>query len=92
MDVELRVTSRHFREHGGEVGWPESQRRSDSQATAKVTRRQDRFPGHIDFSTGSGCMVSKRESSFCESGTAGGSCKQLDAKFRFKSDQPPTDD
>jgi hypothetical protein len=92
MDVELRVASRHFRENGSEVGWAKRKRRCNSQPTAKVTSRQDRFPGHIDFSAGSGCMVSKREPSFCESGTARGSCKKLDAKFRFESGEPSTDD
>jgi hypothetical protein len=37
-------------------------------------------------------MVSKRDPGFCESGAAGGSCKELDAKFRFKPEEPPTDD
>lgn len=40
MDVKLRVTPRHFREHGGEVSWAERKRHSDSQATtAKPSQR-----------------------------------------------------
>ncbi|GEC34793.1 hypothetical protein EFR01_49640 [Sinorhizobium fredii] len=39
-----------------------------------------------------GCMVPKRDPGFCESGAAGSSCKKLDAKLRFKPDEPPTDD
>jgi hypothetical protein len=92
MDVELRVASRHLRENRSEVSWAERKRHSDSQAAAQIARRQNRFPRQIDFSAGSGCMVSKREPSFCESSAASGSCKKLDAEFLFESNEPPADD
>jgi hypothetical protein len=79
MDVELRVASRHFGDNRCEVSWAERQRHSDSQPAAKIPRRQDRFSGCIDFSTGFGCMIPKREASFCESSATGGTRKQLDA-------------
>jgi len=37
-------------------------------------------------------MISKNVPGFRERGATGGSCKQLDAQFRFKPDQPPADD
>ncbi len=92
MDVKLRVTSCHFREHGSEAGRAERKRCSNAQATAKVTGGEHGFPGHVDLGAGSGCMVTKREPGFCEGCAAGGSCKKLDAKFRFKPAEPPTDD
>lgn len=92
MNVELRVASRHFREHMSEMCRAESKRHSNPQAAAKVTSGQDRFLGRIDLGADSGRMVSKRDSGFCQGGAAGGSCKQLDAKFCFKLAEPPTDD
>jgi hypothetical protein len=79
VDVKLRVTPCHFRQHGSEVSRAESKRHSDSQSTAKITLRQDRLSGCIDFSAGPGCMVSKRETGFRESSAAGGSCQKLHA-------------
>lgn len=92
VDVELGVASRHFREDGSEVSLPERERHSNAQAAAKVTGGQDRFLGHVDLGGDSCCIVSKRGPGFCESSPAGGSCKKLDAKFRFKPEEPTTDD
>jgi hypothetical protein len=57
-----------------------------------MTRGQDRFPGQVDLGACFGCMVSKCASGFCQCGAAGGSCKKLNAKFRFKPDEAPADD
>lgn len=92
VDVELRVASRHFREHGSKVGQPEGKRHGYAQATAKLTGGQDRFPGHIDLGAGSGRVVSEHDPRFRQSSAAGGSCKKLDAKFRFEPGEPPADD
>jgi hypothetical protein len=92
MDLELRVPPRHVREHWSEVGRPERKRRSYSQAASKVTGGQDRFPGHVNFGADSIRVVSKRDPGFCESSAASVSYKKLDAKFRFKPEEPPTDD
>jgi hypothetical protein len=92
MDLELRVPQRHVREYRSEVGRPERKRRSYSQAASKVAGRQDRFPGHVNLGADPICVVSKRDPGLCESGTASGSYKKLDAKFRLKPEEPPTDD
>lgn len=92
MDLEPRVPPRHVREHWSEVGWPESKRRSDSQTASKVTGGQDRFPGHVNFGADPIGVVSKRDPGFCERGAACCSYKKLDAKVRFKPEEPPTDD
>lgn len=92
VDVELRVASCHFREHGSEVGRAERKGYGNPQAAAQVTVGQDRFSGQVDLGAGSGGMISKRAPGFRESGAAGGSCKQLDVKFRFEPAEPPTDD
>lgn len=91
MDVELRVASRHFREHGSKLSGADGKRHGNSQTAAKITGGQDRFLGHFDFRDDFGCMVSKRNSGFRESGATGGSCEKLDAKLRFKPEKPPTD-
>ncbi len=92
MDVELRVLTRHFRKHGGEVGRAESKRHGNPQAAAQLTGGEDRFPGRVDLGAGSGRMIPERDPRFCERGAAGRSCKKLDAKFRFNPEEPPTDD
>ncbi len=92
VDVELRVAPCHSREHGSEVGRTERKRHGNSQAAAKITGGQDRFLGYFDLGTGPGCIVSECGPGFCESGSAGGSCQELDAKFCFKSEKPATDD
>lgn len=92
MNVELRVASRHFREHGSQVSWAESKRRGNSQAAAKLAVGQEHFPGRVDLGTDFGCMVPKYDSGFCESGAARRACKKLHAKFRFKPGELPTDD
>lgn len=51
---------------------------------------QNRFSGYVGFGTDySSCIVSGR-SERSEGGLAGGSCKQLDAKFGFKPGDPTT--
>jgi hypothetical protein len=92
VDVKLRMAPRHFRKHGSEMGRAERKRRSNPQAAAQLTGGEDRFPGHIDLGADSGRMVPERDPGFCESGAAGRSRKQLDAKLRFKPKEPPTDD
>ncbi len=91
VDLELGMASRHFREDGSEVGLSERKRHGNPQAAAKVTGGQDRFPGHVDLGANSCCIVSERGPGFCESSPAGGSCKKLDAKLRFKPDKPSAD-
>src|SRR6266702_2771908 len=73
MDVELRVASSHFREHGSEMSGAERKRRSNSQAATKVTCGEDRFPGYVDLGADSGCIVPERRPGFCERSSAGGS-------------------
>lgn len=92
LNLKLGMASCHFREHGSEVSRAERKRRGNSQAAAKVAGGEDGFPGHVDLGADSGCIVSERGPRFCESSPAGGSCKQLDAKFRFKPHEPTTDD
>jgi hypothetical protein len=92
MDVELRVLTRHFRKHRGEVGRPERKRHRNPQAAAQLTGGKDRFPGRIDLGAGSSRMIPERDSCFRERGAAGRSCKKLDAKFRFNPKEPPADD
>ncbi|VIO69637.1 hypothetical protein CI1B_28450 [Bradyrhizobium ivorense] len=79
VNVKLRVTSRHFRDYGSEVGRAESKRHRYSQAAAKIACGSDDFLGGFDLGADYGCMVSKRDAGFRESGAAGGSCKKLDA-------------
>ena len=92
MDVELRVAPRHLREHRREVCRAERKRHGNSQAAAKITGWEDRFLRRVDLGANPGCMVSKRGPRFCESGAAGRSRKKLDAEFRFKPEEPSTDD
>jgi hypothetical protein len=92
MDVKLRVAPCHFREHVGEVSRAESQWHGDSQVAAKVTSGQDRISGQVDLSTGPGRVVTECDPSFRQSGAAGISRKQLNAKFRFELGKPSTDD
>lgn len=92
MDMKLGVASCHFREHGSEVNRAKRKRHGNSQAAAKLAGGQDCFPGQVDLGADSGCVVSKRDPGFCESGTAGGSCEELGAEFRFKPGELPTDD
>lgn len=80
------MASRHFRKDGSEVGRSEGKRHGNSQAAAKVTGGQDCFLGNVDLGANSGCIVSESGAGFRESGAPGRSCKQLDAKFRFKPD------
>jgi hypothetical protein len=92
VDLEPGVAARHFREDGSEVTLAERKWHGNSQAAAKVTGGQDRFPGHVDLGADSGCIISERGPGFRESGAPGGPCKKLDTKFRFKPEEPPTDD
>ena len=92
LDVKPRVASCHFREDGREVSRPQGKRHSNTQAAAKVTGGQDRFPGHVDLGADPGCIVPERGSGFSESSPAGGSREQLDTKFFFKPDETTTDD
>lgn len=55
--MELGVASRHVREHGSDVSRAERERRSDSQAAAKLTGGQDRLPGHVDLGANFGGIV-----------------------------------
>jgi hypothetical protein len=92
MDVELRMALRHVGEHRSQVSWAESERRSHSQATAKLTVGQEQFSGRVDFGAGPFSMISKRDPGFRESGAASGPCKKLHAKFRFKPGELSTDE
>jgi nicotinamidase-related amidase len=86
------VASCHFREDGREVSRPQGKRHSNTQAAAKVTGGQDRFPGHVDLGAGPGCIVPERGPGFGEGSPAGGSRKQLDTKFRLKPEETTADD
>ena len=86
------MTSRHLRESGCEVGRAERQRGGNAQTTAKVSRGQDCFLSQIDLGTHSGCIIAERGTGLGERRAAGRSCEKLDAKFRFKSQEPPADD
>jgi hypothetical protein len=74
------------------VRWAESQRHGNAQAAAKLTIRQEQFPGRVDLGASSRCMVAKRDSRFGERSAARGSCEKLHAKFRFNASKLPTDD
>ncbi|GGC87999.1 hypothetical protein GCM10010994_52450 [Chelatococcus reniformis] len=92
MDVKLPVAPRHFRQHGRELSGADRKRYGNSQAAAKVTGGQDRFFGHVYLRDDFGGVISKRDPGFREGGAAGGSCEELDAKLRFKPEEPPADD
>ncbi|XQU70407.1 hypothetical protein OJJOAM_003196 [Cupriavidus sp. H18C1] len=92
VDLQLRVASRHFGEHGSDMRGAERQRRGNSQSPAQLTGGKDRFLRYIDFGADPGCIVSKRGPGFRESSPSSRSRKQLDAKFRFKAHQATTDD
>ncbi|GLS31081.1 hypothetical protein GCM10007937_27900 [Mesorhizobium albiziae] len=90
--MKLRVLARHFREHGGKVGWAESKRHGNPQAAAHLTGWEDRFPGRIDLGTGSGRMIPERDPRFRKCRAAGRSCKKLNAEFCLDPEKPPADD
>jgi len=66
------------------MGWAERKRHSYSQAAPKLAGRQDCFPGCVDLVADFGCMISKCDPGFGESGATGGSCKKLNAQFRLE--------
>lgn len=92
LDLQPRVASRHFGQHGRNVCRAERQRRSNSQSPPKLTGGKDRFLRYIDFGADPGCIVAKRSPGFRQSRPSSGSGKQLDAKFLFKPHEPATDD
>lgn len=92
LDMKLGVASCHFREHGREMRRAEREWYGDSQTATKGSGGEDRFLGYVDLGADSGGIVAERSPGFCERRPACGSCKQLDAKFRFKSNEPATDD
>lgn len=91
MNVKLRMLACHFSQHRGEVGRTESQWNGNPQTATKAAFGKDRFPGYFDLGAYPGCIVPKRGAGLCQRSAAGGSCKQLDAKFRFESGEPAAD-
>jgi hypothetical protein len=64
LDLELGVSSRHFRHHGSEVGRSEGQRHGNAQASAKLSGRQDRLFGYVDLGADPRSIVSERRPGF----------------------------
>jgi hypothetical protein len=92
VDVKLRVLTRHFRKHGGEVGWAESKWHCDPQTAVQLASGEDRFPGCIDLGAGPSGMVPEGDPGLRERGTARCPSEKLDAKLRFYPKEPTADD
>ena len=92
LDLKMGMAPAHFRQDGSEVDRAEGKRHCDAQAAAQFSGGQNCFLCCLDLGVDSGCMVSESDAGLRKGSPAGRSCKQLNAKLRFKPEEPTTDD
>jgi len=79
VDLKERVPLGEFREDWSEVCRAERERRGYTQASAQITRRQDRFAGDVDLCTDPGRVLAEGDTRFRQRRAAGGAREKLNA-------------
>jgi hypothetical protein len=86
---QIRVASRHFREHWGNVYRTEEERSCDAQSAAKIASCC--LFCQIDLGADPDCVDPKRDPGFWQTSATRRAGHQLDAKLFFQSSEAPAD-